>query len=487
MSTTVSSPQRLLNNFLALAGTEFIGRTVRLGYLLVLVALLPQQDVGIYLYGIALYLSLAGLGAFGQGQVLPVQLGRRRNSAPKLIRHATALTVTATAICMLGGAAFILLARPTYRPELLLWFMPALLGRVATGTARSAFVGLECSGWVPRYEFAFRGIEALAGTVALVLGAGVATIMALHALTWIIEGIFAFRRLARYIGTAIFGPLDRRYLRYLVPRSALFAVGAWSFQLLPQLPLLLLPALGASAATLGAFGAMMQVLTTALIFPVTFGRASLPSFSRERARGKDRIVGPIAALRVGVFAGALLAIVAGPLAERALVLVFGGDYAKAGQLLGWVAWCLPAWSAVSVLIPALYAQGARLAGIGVSLSMASVLVVLGFAAAPVLGAEKATGAALIAGSALGWITGAVMLAKQTGVRPRALLLPAVAVSAPGALALVTAAAGLWLAALQLVTLVAISASVRTLPTAEVRSVLAVIRGRTPSGDSGTNQ
>ena len=66
----------LFRNAASIAATLLSGRFVRFIYLLILARLLEPEELGIYLYGTALYLSLFGVCQFGQSVFLSQRLGR---------------------------------------------------------------------------------------------------------------------------------------------------------------------------------------------------------------------------------------------------------------------------------------------------------------------------------------------------------------------------------------------------------------------------
>ena len=58
------------SNFTAIAATHMLGRVIRFVYLVVIARLLSPEEVGVYTYGVALYLAFLGISQFGQQGIL---------------------------------------------------------------------------------------------------------------------------------------------------------------------------------------------------------------------------------------------------------------------------------------------------------------------------------------------------------------------------------------------------------------------------------
>jgi O-antigen/teichoic acid export membrane protein len=283
---------------------------------------------------------------------------------------------------------------------------------MAVVVGRSVWVGLERAGWVPRYEIGFRLAEAAVGTALLAAGAGVVALAAVHAASWSLEAVAVRRRFARDLPFRLRGRIDRRFLRRLAASSAVVALGAWGLMAHQQAGTILLPEIGASAAAVGHFGVVMQILTVLILLPVTFGRAVVPAVSRGYRTGSGALATLMLAVRLAAAAGLAVAAATAAGGPALLGLGLGEDYRRSGEILAVAIWSLPAWALFLILVQALWGLRARGPAALVSLGVLAGFVGLSVALQPWLAPEWAACAALIASATVGFVFAALLVERR---------------------------------------------------------------------------
>ena len=155
----------LLRNAGALVSTNVAGRIIRFAYLLAIARVLGPDQTGVFLYGIALYLSLTGLAHMGQNIFLASRIGRKTGSIQRIVGQSLTVTITAATLVSCGLLGYIWYSEPNGSTAFAIsFFALALFGRVMVAWVRGVFVALEDATWIPRYETGFRTAEACNAT-----------------------------------------------------------------------------------------------------------------------------------------------------------------------------------------------------------------------------------------------------------------------------------------------------------------------------------
>lgn len=445
--------------FAALASTEVIGRLIRFAYFVAIARFLTPGEVGVYAYGIAFYLTLLGLAVFGQNVFLSTRIGRRPRSLAVIAPHSLTVAAGMIALTAAGGLVFLWAGGAGPGEAWALgFFVLALIARGFTAWVRFCFVALERARWIPRYELLFRGGEALAGTLALLMGGGLVTVCFLHALAWALEAVASFRLLRARTDIPLRLGWDRRLLVRIIRISTVYALGLWLIQAFGQIGVIGLKLAQPDTATVAQFAIAMQLLTTLMIFPAALGQAILPGLSRARRLGDTADIRLIAtAIKASLIGGAMIAVVAGVFGPWLVTTVFGARYGSAGETFAVLAWALGPYAAAVIAPQALNALGARhLAAWSAALMVATFVTVM--ALTMPYGDLQAAVVASIAASSAGAAVAALYLTEQIGLAgPGWWLRPAALLAATGAVfaASTTAAPG-W-AMLLLVPLLAVLA------------------------------
>ena len=408
----------LLRNSAALFSSHMLGRAIRFLYLVVLARLLGPEDTGVYLYGIALYLSSMKLAHFGQSIFLSERIGKHGSVPLSVLRNSFVLVFGSTLLVSLLLALFVGITEQDELMLAMLSFVGALAARALATWVRFAYTALQSVSWVPRYEVIFRGLEATTGVFLLWTGGGgLAAVCALHFLVWAIEAGFALRRLARdHPGVLRF---DSRliYLRRMIAVSVEFLIFMTATSLLAQLSVLLLKHVQDDAAFVGQFGIAMQFLTTLLMLPAAVGAAFLPRLSRAYRSGnggRDLVIGAklLAAIAVAV---SILAAAYGP---YFIEVVLGKVYDSTGTAFASLSWIFLPYALVTFVGQSLNVIGKRRAAAAI---MGCVVLTHGILMLLFMdgGAESATIRSLFIACLLGTIASLIVVDRQIGLIDRA--------------------------------------------------------------------
>lgn len=355
-----------------LAGAQVGGRLVRFGYMVVVARMLGPTETGVYLYGMALYLGVLGLGLFGQHLFILRRIGSGNRVPHFPARHSLTIIVGALVAVVVPLLAFVLVTEPDprYRAAVLA-FVGALVARVIVIWVRNVYVATGEVGWVPRYETAFRGLEAALGIIMLSVGWGLVAISYLHFLCWSLEAYAVLRKVgAEHPGWLGFGR-RRRYLARIVSISTYLLVGHAAISLFPQVSVILLRQLQPDERLVGQFGIALQFLTAALIVPMTFTQAFLPRLSRAWRFG-DGGYDLITAAKVMSLACAAVAILGHAYAPFVISKALGPSYETAASVFSELIWVLPPFSIVFTVSQALNIIGAQRAAAGIVTMMLAI-------------------------------------------------------------------------------------------------------------------
>jgi O-antigen/teichoic acid export membrane protein len=339
----------IATNIIALASTQMAGSIIRFLYMLVIARLMGPGETGIYLYGVALYLGVMGISQFGQHTFLAQRLGKYREVPFAVLRHSLTLTLVATLIVASGLTLFVLASEtdPAIRVTILC-FVGAMVARVVAGWVRAAYVALENPTWIPKYEFIFRGLEALTGVSVLICGGGLLAISFVHFLFWAIEAGFALRKITHENPGALGLGWRWTYLKKVTAVSVVFLTSISAMALFPQLSIILLRNLQPDKILVGHFGIAMQFVTILMIFPVAATQAFLPRLSRAFSRGDGGrdLITAVKLVALLALAGAIVAAAYGP---WFINLVLGSKYAESADLFHKLCWVVTPYAIVVFL------------------------------------------------------------------------------------------------------------------------------------------
>jgi len=411
----LGAPSPLTRTFAALLGSQAIARGIRFVYLIMIARVLSSDEVGVYLYGLAFYQGIMVLSIFGQDVFLSTRLGRSAKRAARLTSHSLTLIALTITLGLIAGLAFVQLTeqRPLVAHAANV-FLAALVVRSFVVWVRYGGIAREDATWIPRYELIFRGGEALVGTILLLSGAGLLAICYLHFLALAVEAFFALRLMRRRFGITIRFGRDRRLLTRIAGASAVFAVSTGLLQVLSVAGLITLKLMQPDTAIVAQFGIAMQLLTTLLVVPLSFGGALLPALGRVRRSGGDLEVESLATvIKAALVLGGLVAIFAQALAPWFVSLLFGADFEPAGHAFAWLSWALGPYAVVLIVGQALNSLNSpiRAAWLATATVLLNVVLVVAFVQE---GALLAASIALCIASFAGCLLGLLFLNGRIG-------------------------------------------------------------------------
>ncbi|MBW2253873.1 MAG: oligosaccharide flippase family protein [Deltaproteobacteria bacterium] len=416
---------------------QILGRAIRFGYLVVIARLLTPEDVGIFTYGIAFYLALLGLAQVGQNAVLSTRLGRKRRGVEELLAHSLSvrLVVTTTVMLLAGAAIWLTEADRTTR-WVVLFFLLALSARSLVLWVRHTYVGLERATWIPRYEVTFRGLEALVGSGALLLGAGLLEVCALHTVVWTLEATFCIRRLRLLEAYRPRLGFDRRFLRKLIGLSAFFTLNFWLIDLYLQAGVVTMKYIQPDTATVGFYGVAWQFSITLLVLPFALAEGILPGLSRAwRMRDASRLGDLPLAIKLALLAGAVAATLATAYAPFFIDALFGPRYAKIAETFVWLCWSVGPYAVTLLASQGLNAANAWRHAVVVTAAPVAVHLILMVALVPDYGLAGAAASA-VAGAVAGSLVGCLLLGRRLPVmRTGSWLVPLLLLGVAGAVML----------------------------------------------------
>ncbi len=423
----------LARNFGALSLSQVIARAIGFLYMIALARFLGPDDVGIIVYGVALYIVLTSVAMFGQGVFLSTRLGRSRCNADTVVSHSLAVVLAVALLAMIAGAVFVRLSEPDPKAALAVGLFVATIGpRVVAGWVRHCSVALEQAAWIPKYELAFRVSEAVAGLSLLLLGGGLLAICAVHLAAWVLECCFAVRRLSRVEGLKLHFRLDRRFLKPLLRASLYFTLSLLLLNLHAQIGVLGLRLLQPDSAVVGYFGIALQFITTVILLPLTLGQAALPALSRGYRRGGQGAAELVLVLKLALITGGFLAVLAHAYGASIITTLFGQRFAEAGAVLATLGWVLGPYAVTVLAIQLLNGIGGRGLATILAVVMALGQIVILVVCLP-FGALMAATAALLVANCLGCLLGVLFIHRRLGIEGHGWWLrPALAVGAAGA-------------------------------------------------------
>lgn len=477
----------LAKTFASLLGTQAAGRAIRFLYTIALARVLSTEEVGLYLFGIAFYLSVSVFAGFGQGPFLSTRLKGRRANASHLVSHSLLLSLTGFVLATGAGLAFVWSyeTRPAavaVTSVLLLSLIP----RGLVGWVRDCAVALEEAAWIPRYETAFRSAEALIGMTLLLAGGGLLAICYLHVLGWILEGLVSFRcrftKMGFRIKLRMRWPMLRRIVRISIPLA--FTTGL--IYLFTQVGLVTLKFLQPDASVLGYFGIAMQFMTTLAVFPLVFGMALLPALSRLQHQGRDSDIAALATVvKAALLTGGIVAILADAYSNTLFTSLLGERYAPAATAFAILSWALGPYAVAVIVGQALNAlegraQAAIMAAVMIVAQIAGMAALIGF------GGLQGVAAAFLIASVIGCVLGLAFLRSRIDVagsgwwtRPLLLLCGA------GILMAFEPVSKVWLAPLLVALVILMAWRLNILSRDEMRFVLVRFTGGKPPGSIST--
>ena len=312
---------------------------LRLVYVLVLARVLGAAEYGLYVYALSWYMLFMPFSNLGQDLVLSRAIGGRSPQAAQLIAATLSLRIYTTLLLFAAVAALGWLTNPGDEGRLLVVLISvAMLPRALVMWCQTVFIASERSVYILRQDLIYRPLEVLVGVGALLLGADVLMLAAVHTVSWAGQAWSSFRLVRTKLPH--FAP-QWRILGWQAMLSDGFkiAISRVSSNWFLAGPIVLFRHLSTDLEALGLLAFCMQILNMLKIIPKAVSTAAMPLLARALSRGDGkqhqflRIIGLLAAAQSLVLAG--LATLVG---AKLVTLAVGPAYAAASPYLIAISW-----------------------------------------------------------------------------------------------------------------------------------------------------
>ena len=378
---------------------------MRAGYIIVITRMLGAELYGVWSYALSAYALAVGAASLGLEIIVPIRLGAEKSGARRLAASALGLRLALLALAALALLIFALAfeSNDLVRAALLL-SIPAIFGRGVGYLVRSLFLGHEAVGVYVRTASAIRAGEVALGVALLINGGGVLSIIALHAASWLIEGLAALFLMRRLPGSGPQRP-DAGTALSLAREGALVGVSSAVVAWMSTGPILLIRQFTNDLEILAQVALCLQISMMLTMTTHSVLQAALPVLGRTKASGDARI-GRYApgVLGIAVAAGLPLAALAYAFGPQAFAVILGEDFRLAGALAG------PAILVATVMTGGVgFAQMLTVEGKLGRLTAANVAAALSFTLAAPVAFTLAGALGVIFAVGLGWfVRGALM-------------------------------------------------------------------------------
>lgn len=295
-----------------------------------------EQGVGEYSFAFAVAALLILGVEFGLRPLLTRSVAR----SPQLVRE-SALTILVAQLVLtvlLGGSLWLWIVIAGYPPsvDILLLLAFAGLALRALGITLVAFLeAVEAMDKSALADVVARTVIAAVGLALIAGGASLAAVMFAH----VVGGAAYLGLTATWVVRRFGTPLPRLDPKLALGmfRSALPFVGAAAlYELYARVDILMLHELVGAAET-GQYAVAVRLVTAPVVLANLVGLAMYPNLSRASASAEDRrrlFLGTLKWLGIAAMSGAVMLITVG---DPVLVLLFGGEYGRAGDLVPWLA------------------------------------------------------------------------------------------------------------------------------------------------------
>ncbi|MGB3796776.1 MAG: oligosaccharide flippase family protein [Alteraurantiacibacter sp.] len=334
--TAFSGLRSILRNGLLLTGVNWAEALLRAAYVLIIARVLGPADYGVWSYVLATYMVAVMATALGMEVIITGRLGRDRENSSPLLETTLALRLSLLGIAAISLAAFAL--GNGEQPQIAFGLglsLLAVFGRGLVMWARPVFVGMERSDIALRTTLVCRLGEVALGLVLLFITQSILFLIALHSLSWMVEGILAFLRARNLTGVSC-PRYHRGEARPLIRQGLPIGIAMLGVAVLSAAPVLLARQQGAGLAQVAQLGIVIQFATLAVMVGQGFLGAAQPVLSRAIAREDKRLprYGALVAV-ISATGFGILALIATYLGEFLIVGLLGPLYLTAAELLPW--------------------------------------------------------------------------------------------------------------------------------------------------------
>jgi O-antigen/teichoic acid export membrane protein len=298
---------------------------------------LGEAGFGLFSFALALTMLVTAAADFGQDKVLTREVARRPAALDGYLANTLALKL-ALAVPGLAVAIAIVAATGADSTTLVavLLLGLAVIADLLTATCFAVYQAFERMAYIPIVLITQRFVTAVAGIVALLLGAGVATVAAI----FFVSGALGFGiALGLLLGRLARPRLEvrPRMWKALMRAAAPIGLAGLFGIVLFRIDTVMLAAFEPEEVV-GQYGAAYRLFETTLFLSWAVGAAVYPVFSRS-SRTSDPPVGGVyeRSIKLVVALTLPLAVGAALLAEPLTELVFGAEYDEAANALALLA------------------------------------------------------------------------------------------------------------------------------------------------------
>lgn len=322
----------ILRNGVLLAGTQWVEAILRGVYVLLISRWLGPELYGAWTYVTTTYALAVGVTLYGLETLVALRLGRDRKASNFLgTAFSLRLGLVVAAAMVLFVNALFFESDPSARIALVL-VLPALIGRGLAVLSRAAFLGLDRSARAFQLAVALRLSEVVVGLTCLWFGAGLHTLLTVHAVSWLAEAGFTLAALSRHLRFRF--RVDRSEARVVLCEGFVLGLNGASLAFLAAMPLILTRHLTGDLDLVGQIGLATQIVAVFVMGTQGMMGAALPVVGRaaEREDPRLRMYTVLVALFTIIIYGVAIAVahVFGP---RVVPTLLGAGFAPAGALL----------------------------------------------------------------------------------------------------------------------------------------------------------
>lgn len=352
---------QIIAKFLNIAAANLFARALRFIHLIIIIRFLTLQEVGLFSYGVALYLSILAFSGFGWPHYLPHIMGRRPNQFNFMIRHSILVSIFISLMSAIFLIAFAWSPFSAASPQILTIFAGVLVVRGVIVWSGAGLLALNRTRYLVISEVIARLCEIAGAIVFLTLGFGLMTICIIHFLAASIQAVFLLFCLFR--SKLPIGKINVTALRIVATQAVIISASVALVVFFLQLPIILGKGVDLTDAQLATLSLAFQIISIGLLIPSALTNAMTETLSAE-PRGQS---GNLALLNVlmklylvvGLATAGCLVL----FGELAVNLIFGERYSSASEHLSVVAWVLPSLSLIILSLGYFNSQRRRFSAI----------------------------------------------------------------------------------------------------------------------------
>ena len=352
---------QITTTFLNIAASTFFARALRFVHLIIILRFLTLEEVGVFNYGVALYLSILAFSGMGWPHYLPQIMGRRPNQFNFILRHSIFVSVSMLLTSALFFVAFAWSPLSVVSPQVLTIFAGVLVMRGIILWAGAGLLALKRTRYLVIFEVIARISEIVGALVFLINGYGLMTICLIHFVAASMQAIFLLYFLFR--SRFPIGKLNLTALRIVATQAVIISISVALVVVLLQIPIILGKGVDFSDGQLATMSLAFQIISVGLLIPSALTNAVIESLSAQSEAQSGKLASLNILIKLSLVIGLVTAGCLVLFGEFAVNLVFGGRYSSTSEILSVVAWALPSLSLIVLSLGYFNSQRRRLSAI----------------------------------------------------------------------------------------------------------------------------